>query len=71
MKFLYCVLIGVCAVIGSNTVCCGYSLEERLHGTSNEYPQHRFLWRFKKNINNDLFLLCFLVEKKSSLSRAL
>ena len=27
-----------------------YSLEARHGGTSNEYPQHMFLWRNKKNI---------------------
>ena len=32
-------------------VCCGYSLEVPEGGTSNEYPQHTFLWRNKKNIS--------------------
>ena len=32
-------------------ICCGYSLEVPQWGTSNEYPQHMFLWRNKKNIN--------------------
>ena len=40
-----------------------YSLEAPCQGTSNEYPQHMFLWRNKKNINT--FEL-----KKSTLSRA-
>ena len=31
-------------------VCCGYSLEAPHWGTSNEYPQHMFSWRNKKNI---------------------
>ena len=31
-------------------ICCGYSLEVPWQGTSNEYPQHMFLWRNKKNI---------------------
>ena len=31
-------------------ICCGYSLEVPHRGTSNEYPQHIFLWRNKKNI---------------------
>ena len=32
--------------------CCGYSLEAPCGGggTSNEYPQHMFSWRNKKNI---------------------
>ena len=31
-------------------ICCGYSLEAARRGTSNEYHQHMFLWRNKKNI---------------------
>ena len=31
-------------------VCCGYSLEVPHWGTSNEYPQHMFSLRNKKNI---------------------
>ena len=31
-------------------ICCGYSLEAPCRGASNEYPQHMFLWRNKKNI---------------------
>ena len=31
-------------------LCCGYSLEAPQWGASNEYPQHMFLWRNKKNI---------------------
>ena len=30
-------------------ICCGYSLEVPHWGASNEYPQHMFLWRSKKN----------------------
>ena len=30
--------------------CCGYSLEAPRQGASNEYPQHMFSWRNKKNI---------------------
>ena len=30
--------------------CSGYSLEAPQPGTSNEYPQHMFLWRNKKTI---------------------
>ena len=29
--------------------CCGYSLEVPHRGASNEYPQHTFSWRNKKN----------------------
>ena len=32
-------------------ICYGYSLEAPHRGTSNEYPQHIFSWRNKKNIN--------------------
>ena len=32
-------------------ICCGYSLEVPQQGTSNEYPQHMFLWRNKKDIS--------------------
>ena len=45
----------------SMKTCCGYSLEAFPQGASNEYPQHMFSWRNKKNINT--FEL-----KKSSLS---
>ena len=31
-------------------ICCGYSLEAPRWGTSNEYRQHMFSWRNKKNI---------------------
>ena len=30
-------------------ICCGYSLEAPRRGASNEYPQHMFSWRNKKN----------------------
>ena len=33
-------------------MCCGYSLEAPHWGASNEYPQHLFSWRNKKNSNN-------------------
>ena len=36
--------------------CCGYSLEAPHRGASNEYPQHMFSWRNRKNI----FLILFL-----------
>ena len=32
-------------------IYCGYSFEAPGQGASNEYPQHMFLWRNKKNIN--------------------
>ena len=31
-------------------ICCGYSLEAPCQGASNEYPQHMFSKRNKKNI---------------------
>ena len=31
-------------------ICCGYSLEVLCGGASNEYPQHMFSWRNKKNV---------------------
>ena len=30
-------------------LCCGCSLESPRPGSSNEHPQHRFLWRTDKN----------------------
>ena len=30
-------------------ICSGYSLEAPRRGASNEYPQHIFSWRNKKN----------------------
>ena len=38
--------------ISSQKTCCGYLLEVPRRGASNEYPQHVFSWRNKKNINN-------------------
>ena len=35
-------------------ICCGYSLEAPRWGASNEYPQHMFLLRNKKNISTFL-----------------
>ena len=32
-------------------ICCGYSLEAPRRGASNEYPQHMFLLRNKKDIS--------------------
>ena len=62
-KLLDCLFIGVCAVIRSNmklypdikflffhkkNICFGFSLETPQHGAFNEYPQHIFFWRNKK-----------------------
>ena len=41
------VLIGICAVIRSNMVCCWFSLEV----SHERVPQHLFPWKIKKNIN--------------------
>ena len=38
-------------LISPLNICCGYSLEVPQGGTFNEYPQHMFLQRNKKNIN--------------------
>ena len=38
-------------LISCQNICCGYSLEAPPRGASNEYPQHMFSWRNKKNIN--------------------
>ena len=32
-------------------IFCGYPLEASRWGASNEYPQHTFFWRNKKNMN--------------------
>ena len=45
-------------------ICCGYSLEAPHWGTSNEYPQHMFSWRNKKDIS-------IFRKKKSALSVAM
>ena len=34
-------------------ICCGYSLETPQRGASNEYLQHMFSWRNKKNMSLD------------------
>ena len=39
-------------------IYCGYSLEAPHWGTSNEYQQHMFLWRNKKNIMWILPFIC-------------
>ena len=55
MEFLDCALIGVCAVIRSNTVCCGYSLEALLMNTYNmffcrEIRKIKTLFGWKKHL---------------------
>ena len=35
----------------NENICCGYSLEAPRRGTSNEYPQHMFSLRNKKDIS--------------------
>ena len=35
-------------------ICCGYLSEASHQGASNEYPQHMFSWRNKKNIYLDI-----------------
>ena len=54
MELLGYALIGVCAVIRSNMVCCRYSLKVPRQGASNEYPQHMFLWRNMKKYYMDI-----------------
>ena len=41
-----------------STKTCGYSLEARRRGASNEYSQHTFSWRNKKNIMWIPTLIC-------------
>ena len=45
-------------------ICCGYSLEAPQRGASNEYPQHMFSWRNKKDIS-------IFQTKKNALSVAM
>ena len=40
----------ICLLFLHENICCGYSLEAPRRGASNEYPQHMFSWRNKKNI---------------------
>ena len=53
-------------LISPQNIGCGYSLEAPHRGTSNEYPQHMFSWRNKKDISifrmkkAPYLLLCFL-----------
>ena len=39
----------LCLLLHKN-ICCGYSFEVPQGGTSNEYSQHMFSWKNKKNI---------------------
>ena len=39
-------------------ICCGHPLEAPRWGASNEYPQHMFSWRNKKNIMWIPLLIC-------------
>ena len=43
------IIMGWFSPVLHKNICCGYSLETPHRGTSNEYPQHMFLWRNKKN----------------------
>ena len=49
-------------------ICCGYSLEVPHRGTSNEYPQHMFSSRNKKNIYLIIWIL-FLARSVNYLSQ--
>ena len=42
----------------NKNICCGYLLEAPRRDTSNEYPQHMFLSRNKKNIMWIPHLIC-------------
>ena len=42
----------------NKNICCGYSLEGPQWGASNEYPQHMFSLRIKKNIMWIPSLIC-------------
>ena len=46
----------------NENVCCGYSLEAPHRGTSNEYPQHMYSSRNKKNIMWIPHLICSYVR---------
>ena len=42
----------------NKNICCGYSLEAPRRGASNEYPQHMFSSRNKKNFTWIPSLIC-------------
>ena len=44
--------IKTCCGYSLENICCGYSLEVPQGSTSNEYQQHMFLLRNKKNITS-------------------
>ena len=50
MQAYSCSLQGKTHLLHEN-ICCGYSLETPRWGASNEYPQHMFSWRNKKDIS--------------------
>ena len=50
MKTLW-ILIRSASLFLHENICCGYSLEVPQWGTSNEYPQHMFSWKNKKNVS--------------------
>ena len=43
------IIMGSFSLVLHQKICCGYSLEAPRRGASNEYPEHMFLWRNKKN----------------------
>ena len=47
----------------NKNICCGYSLEAPQRGASNEYPQHMFSLRNKKNIMWIPPLICSYEKK--------
>ena len=63
MYFFQLKIIDIFLFLHKN-ICCGYSLEVPHWGTSNEYPQHMFLWRNKKNIFLDNPLIWSYVPPK-------
>ena len=46
----------------NENICCGYSLEAPRRGASNEYPQHMYSLRNKKNIMWIPPLICGYAE---------
>ena len=43
------IILGQFPLFLHKNLCCGYSFEVPHRGTSNEYPQHMFLWRIREN----------------------
>ena len=54
----------------NKNICCGYSLEAPHRGASNEYPQHMFLSRNKKNIMWIPPLICSYVLEVNTFSNS-